>query len=558
MHHPRLLQLKTLQAIIFAILLIPTFVAAEEPVPVHVKAALVEADMSIRPVPRHRLEVLREGDAEAPAQELTTSLAGEARIMLAPGHYRIRSVTPLRVDNVLMTWDVLFEATGKETVEVELSNDNARQEKANPNGVLPPSGAASVFKELHDAVVTLESESGHGTAFLVDHRGLLLTNEHVISGSRYFTAAFDDNHRLAAKLVTSDATEDVAVLAVNLESMPDLPIARLAADSPEQPAVQEGDAVFAVGSPLHQQKIITAGIVSKVEAGVLISDVMIDHGNSGGPLINANHDVVGINTFGEGRGVSGTVRIWKALPVVEAARSKLATFDMPSAALRPAIPSARYPADEIKRLILTEDFDIENYHLTTHRFDVYVLTPPALCFREHQSEIVMAKGRQQRRKRSAAGDTFDPAEDVKGWAQYVGEYQDLVQIIIEPRLKPTAGSSFAAGMLGTSSVLHYRYQGDVDTVRLLRGKQEVVPIRLGRSPVGQQFASAAGHMEDIAYAGYAEFLADAFQPGTGADSEMKIEIVNEAKDGEVITVSISSAVIQKVWNDFAPMRNKHQ
>jgi hypothetical protein len=65
-------------------------------------------------------------------------------------------------------------------------------------------------------------------------------------------------------------------------------------------------------------------------------------------------------------------------------------------------------------------------------------------------------------------------------------------------------------------------------------------------------------MEDIAYAGYAEFLADAFQPGTGADSEMKIEIVNEAKDGEVITVSISSAVIQKVWNDFAPMRNKHQ
>jgi len=39
---------------------------------------------------------------------------------------------------------------------------------------------------------------------------------------------------------------------------------------------------------------------------------------------------------------------------------------------------------------------------------------------------------------------------------------------------------------------------------------------------------------------------------------MQIEIVNEAKDGEVITVSISSAVIQKVWNDFAPMRNKHQ
>ena len=529
------------------------------------KAAVVAPDLSVKPIPRQRFVIVREGtepaSGETPAGslpvEIITSLDGDAQATLAPGRYRVRSAVPLRLTDVVLTWDVPFEVVQGEAPTIELSNDNAKQEPiAGPAG--EPTGrstASTLFRAQRDAVFTLESETGHGTAFLVDAKGLLLTNQHVVAGSRYFTAAFDDEHRLEAKLLVADSTEDVAVLAVNLERLPGLPVATLADDSEEHPAAEEGDAVFAIGSPLHQQKIITSGIISKIEAGAWITDVMIDHGNSGGPMFDVRSRVIGINTFGEGRGVSGTIRIYKARPMLEQARARLGetATAMPSADFRPAFPKAHYPADEIKRLVLLQDFDMEKYHVDGNHFSVYVLTPPAQCYAQHKEEIIAAKGRKKRRKGSTAEDTYDPAADIKGWAQYVGEYRATVQIVVEPKLKATAGSAFASGFAG-SSVLHYRYQGDVDTLRLHRNAQPVTPIVLGREAVGGRLKGPGGHMEDVAYLGYAEFTPDTFDPAAGKNGGLVVEIVDESRNGEVTRVPIPDDLVKRIWNDFAPMR----
>ena len=80
-----------------------------------------------------------------------------------------------------------------------------------------------------------------------------------------------------------------------------------------------------------------------------------------------------INTFGEGRGVSGTVRIWKAMPLFEDAKRKMATIPIPSGEFLPPIPKTKYPVDAMKRIVLTEDFDLEQYHIVTRRFDVFIL-----------------------------------------------------------------------------------------------------------------------------------------------------------------------------------------
>lgn len=294
--------------------------------------------------------------------------------------------------------------------------------------------------------------------------------------------------------------------------------------------------------------------MSKVETGAIISDVMIDHGNSGGPLINAEKEAVGINTFGEGRGVSGTVRIWKAFPVLEEARKKLGAVPLPSPSFLPPIPKTRYPADAMRQVVLAEDFDIDQYHIQTRPFDVYVLTPPALCYFEHQNEIKAAQGRQLRRKKVSAVDTYDPVADMKGWAQYVGEYKALVRVVIVPRIKPTFGSAFGAGLLGSSAVRHYRYQGDVDTLRLTRNGKEVQAIRIGRAPIGQRFAGAAGHMEDVAYLGFAEYPPEAFEPPTADGDHLALEIVNEAKGGAITREELQEDLLRRVWQDLAPLR----
>jgi S1-C subfamily serine protease len=100
----------------------------------------------------------------------------------------------------------------------------------------------------------------------VDERGLILTNQHVVSNSKELRVQFDRTHKVRAVLVAEDRDRDVAVLWANLSPCARARPLKIAAARDGEPAVIEGERVFAIGSPLSQEKILTSGIVSKVES----------------------------------------------------------------------------------------------------------------------------------------------------------------------------------------------------------------------------------------------------------------------------------------------------
>ena len=142
-------------------------------------------------------------------------------------------------------------------------------------------------------VVTVFAGDGHGSGFLIDGRGYLLTNEHVVRTAQRVRVRFESGLETIGAVVGTDARRDVAL--VKLDNVPakGLPI-RL-----ERPEV--GSEVYAVGSPLDEKlsATITKGIVSayRIEDGLefIQSDVNILPGNSGGPLLDRNGNVVGIS-----------------------------------------------------------------------------------------------------------------------------------------------------------------------------------------------------------------------------------------------------------------------
>ena len=509
----------------------PAWAQASNP-NVHITIMLVGDDLSLKPVPRHRLTIQSLDGKTGDWPPLVTSFEGTAEVALAPGSYRIASAEPIELGGKSYAWSREFQVTGDGTpVTLELSNDNATGGAVGQRYL-----AGEIFDEVSPAVVTVENESGHGTGFLVDQAGLFLTNAHVVAGSRFFAVVFSADQRYEANLVYEDTQADLAVLLVNPAVVQDLEPLRLATDSPDTPATREGEPVFAIGSPLSQEKIISQGIVSRVENAAFITDVGIDHGNSGGPLLNGQREVLGVNTFKEGRFVSGTVRTWKAYNVLQQARSRLSDMSVPSADPLPPYPETRYPSDALERIALSKEFDIDDYLGKSRKFQAFFLTPPARAYWENRTSIEASKGRKRRRnfERAVSEDLHDPVGDYYSWREYGGEYRAVVRLLVVPKTKATFGSSLAAGLTGVSALTRYKFAGDFDRVTLYRNGEEVPYIRMGRSIQEVVEKTNVGRMNDAAYEGWAEYSPEVFRPDD--DVEVYIEIVNEAKPDDNIRI----------------------
>ena len=128
----------------------------------------------------------------------------------------------------------------------------------------------SNFNRLKTSVVTVWSEFGHGTGFIIDKEGLILTNQHVVGPSEYIAVQFDQTRKVRAVLLASSAEKDVAVLWANFESMPDATVATIAKTDSAEPAITEGERVFTIGSPLNKSDSIQ--IQGKRKSRRLIAD----------------------------------------------------------------------------------------------------------------------------------------------------------------------------------------------------------------------------------------------------------------------------------------------
>ncbi|BBZ29858.1 trypsin [Mycolicibacterium madagascariense] len=182
----------------------------------------------------------------------------------------------------------------------------------------PTSRFAKVAADVADSVVTIEAlskgEGSQGSGVVIDGRGYIVTNNHVISDAAkspadyQISVVFNDGHEVPANLVGRDPKTDLAVLKV--DNVDNLVVARLG----DSEKLRVGEEVIAAGAPLGLRSTVTQGIISALHRPVPLSgdgsdtdtvidgvqtDASINHGNSGGPLINMNSEVIGINTAGK-------------------------------------------------------------------------------------------------------------------------------------------------------------------------------------------------------------------------------------------------------------------
>ncbi|MCU1258957.1 MAG: peptidase and chymotrypsin/Hap [Bryobacterales bacterium] len=195
-----------------------------------------------------------------------------------------------------------------------------------------------IYKSAHTATVNITSivyqenwfmqvfpAKGTGSGFIINENGQILTNNHVVNGSRNLTVTLWDHKQYKARVLGTDPRNDLALIEITANRK--LPFVRLG----DSDVLQVGQKVLAIGNPFALEGTLTTGIVSSLGReltsensepleDLIQTDAAINPGNSGGPLLDSRGNVIGINTaiYGQqsmGDGQAGNIGIGFAMPI---------------------------------------------------------------------------------------------------------------------------------------------------------------------------------------------------------------------------------------------------
>jgi S1-C subfamily serine protease len=167
---------------------------------------------------------------------------------------------------------------------------------------------------------TTQKVQSLGSGFVIDTKGDIATNDHVVAGANGIRVGFSGGATYPAKVIGADASTDLAVVRIKAPASALHPLAF--ADSTQ---AQVGDPVYAIGNPFGLDRTMTAGIISATGRDIqalnnltiangIQTDAPINHGNSGGPLLDRSGRVIGVNSQIEGGTVDANVGVGFAIP----------------------------------------------------------------------------------------------------------------------------------------------------------------------------------------------------------------------------------------------------
>jgi S1-C subfamily serine protease len=538
-------------------------VTAQQPGTVLITAALVDRDLQVHPVPLHGLQVT--GTSTLVTH---TAIDGKASVIIPAGTYTITSVAPIEFQGQRYRWSMTVTVESGGTSTVALTNDNATVEvvAAMPMATSADARvdrAAVLFERLKGSVFRIQAGLAHGTGFLADTLGgVIITNAHVVEAAEgdEISVVIDSVTHVRAQVLARDSPADVAVLRMHPDYLTGrfrIPLQHLVGNAP----VVAGERLAAMGYPLHQELTITSGIASSIRAGAIISDVNINPGNSGGPLLNVDGEAVAINTFGDvsgqiGPGVSGSILIGRAGPVLSRAAVELGQAPPPTSGLLPSMPAEQLDMGALKAQ--ADDVDVDNYRgfsdLAVGGFDLTIQTPMQtfVAVKTHENDVAKDRKKREARARLPESQRFSEVREYRDWAEYVGELTaPVVSFAIIPKIGETGGSSFRRAMLGSDQRATYRFKADLRGAQVFRNTEEVEPIKGGHTPVQVYVENELVSLKDVADEGFYVFDVEILRPDTsGAPPNIVVAIRDLKSPKHLKCIEIPREVIARAWNDF--------
>ena len=533
-------------------------VAAQQPLGVlHVKVTIVDADGHARPVPRHAL-LISENPSSAAPRRIVTALDGTAEVRLRPGNYTVESDQPLNFQGTAYQWaQTLDVAAGRETL-VALTADNALVEAAAAGApsASSPSGAegntSALLIDWQNSVVSIWSPTQRGSGFLIDARGLIATNQRLVGKETTLEVQLSPTEKVAARVLVADPDRNVAILWIDPKAVASArPVTLGYAET--GPPLADKDKVFVISTPIHDQKSLASGTVSRVTVHTILSDIRMDDDSLGAPLFNAAGLVVAITTADEdtssvSSGASRAVRIDDARSAIAEAEKKMQQAAAPSGTRLPVEPQRPFADDALREAAGRRTGSLSPYIVKAADFDLSLITPVLVYGARHQGDQV--SGRDRGRVGRDGGEmqgSLRAVQDFGNWSDYVRDDPPVLMIRATPRLVEgfwTTVGRAAAQTQGISLPPIKRLKAGFSRMRISCGDAEVTPIH----PFKIEQRVGEGN---AVYEGLYVFDPAAIGPHCGT---VTLTLYSDREPGKADTRLIAPHILQQIWQDFAPYR----
>jgi S1-C subfamily serine protease len=496
----------------------------------HISISLADGTGKITPLARYALLISEEPPTTPPRRTLT-SLAGTADISLRPGRYAVESDQPVVFEGKAYEWSQRIDIVAGRDATLELTAGNASIDTATgpaTSATRSDTDPSILTAQWQDTVVGLWTPTRHASGFVVDARGLIVTNQRAIGTATSAEAQFTPGMKVKATVLASDPTRDVAILWVNPSAVASLRPLPLGCNQ-ARPSVANGQELVTLGAQMTGQKRLTLGGVTGVGPRLLLSDLTVVRASAGGPVFTAG-GLVGFTTLDDrdpdGRSNAPVVRIDQACEVLASAEKTMTGSMPPDATHLPVDPQRPIAAGALDAAVKNRAGSLSPYPMSTADFDIAFITP------------VHVYGTKDQVRR--------PVMDFGNWSEYMADYPRVLLVRVTPKVVEGLWAKVARGAAMTQGIALppiKRAKAGFSRMRVLCGDAEVTPIHpfMVEQRISETEAISEGlYVFDPAVLGP--------QCGTVA---LTVYSENDPDTGD--TRVVDPKMLQQITQDFAPL-----
>jgi hypothetical protein len=510
---------------------------------------LVDTEERATPVPRHAL-LVSDNPATTVPKKIVTGLDGSVDVKLRPGSYIVESDHPVAFGGKAYQWTQVVEiAAGRDAV-LELNAENAEIAAVGADvasgGVAPENDPSFLLPRWQDSVVALWTRSTRASGFLVDARGLLLTNQRVVGNDPSVEVQLTPEVKVQARVLVAEATRDVAVLWIDPKAVASAGAVPLDCAPRTKPPVAAGQPVFALGAPPREHKSMRVASVGYVGPHVFLADFRLATGSAGGPVFSAAGSVVGIASLPDEhdeQAETRVVRIEDACEVLRAAEKDLGTAAPPDGAHLPVESARPASGQSLKEAVERRAGSLSAYRMSSGDFDVAFITPVLLYAAQHPPGKTSG-GRGSGGGTEADERRIDPLANFANWSEYVADVPPVLLIRVTPRLVEGFWTTVARGAARTQGVAlppFKHFKPGFARMRAFCGDAEATPIHPFR--LDQRISETDAIREGLYV----------FDPGALGPqcSAVKLMLYSEKTPDKPETLVVDPKIVQQIAADFA-------